>query len=254
MWQCSLCNETVEDTFDICWYCCSRRDGTVNSDSEPDPDDPSVLNSGEVSPLESDPDATPTVAAGGPMNRRDIAALICKSLALLMFAQAAFLSITAILLIIFMFVAAPFRRWFDWSQFYAYLILSVPVFATLIVGLIYWKRSNSIASRMVSADPAPVTKLSITVQDVMIVAFSIAGVFILVDGMRDLVAMVYLAHRYNFTASEFWYDSQTWTALVQLSLAIWLVLGSRGIVSAIYWLRTAGIRDPDGGPAGNRAG
>jgi len=188
------------------------------------------------------------------MNRREIAALICKTLALLMFAQAAFLSITGVVLVIFMFITAPFRGWLDWHEFYVSLILSIPMFATLIVGVVYWKKSKSIASWMVSADPAPVTNLSITVEDVMMVAFSTAGLFVLVDGVRDFVAIVFLAHEYDFTASEFWYNAQTWTALVQFGLALWLMLGSRGLVRAIHWLRTVGIPDPEDEPDYENAG
>jgi hypothetical protein len=121
------------------------------------------------------------------------------------------------------------------------------MFATLIVGNVYWKKSMLIASRMVSADPAPVTNLSITVQDVMMVAFSTAGAFILVDGVRDFVAIVFRAHQFDFTMSEFWYHSHTWAALVQLGLALWLILGSRGIVRATHWLRTAGVLVPKDG-------
>lgn len=241
MWQCSNCGEFVEEMFDLCWNCGTARDGTIGPDFRRESD---VLSSPHS---DEDVDITQSSTSGTSMNRREIAALICKTLALLMFAQAAFLSITGVVLIIFMFLTAPFHGWIDWNKFHELLILSIPLVAVLVVGIIYWRESKSIATRMVSADPAPVTNLSITVQDVMMVAFSTAGLFILVDGVRDFIAIVFLAHSFNSTTSEFWYNGQTWAALVQLGLGLWLVLGSHGIVGAICWLRTAGMTDPDDG-------
>ncbi len=86
-------------------------------DSEEGADDPTGADPGEDADSESDPASAP--ASGSGMTRREIAALICKALALLMFAQAAFLSVTGVLAIVFMFIAAPFRSWLDWgsSQF-----------------------------------------------------------------------------------------------------------------------------------------
>jgi hypothetical protein len=175
------------------------------------------------------------------MDRREIAALICRTLALLMFSQAAFLGVVSVLLMCLTLLTMPFRRWCDCDELYANLILCIPFFATLVVGLIYWKKSNVIASRMVSDDPEPVISYRITVQDVMVVAFSTAGVLILVDCIRDFVPMAYLAFRYENTAAEFWYNTRTWSVLIQSGLALWLMLGSTGIVRAVRWLRTAGV-------------
>lgn len=179
------------------------------------------------------------------MTRREIAALVCQAIALLVFAYAAFFGVGAILAFVFAFLSMPFRGWTDWNELYAAMILSVPFVATLIVAIVYWKTSDSIASKMVSDDPTPVTTFSIDVQDIMMVAFSTAGVFILVDGVRDFVAIVYLAHDADFTAREFWYNHNTWSALIELGLALWLVLGSRGIVRLIHWLRTAGKQNAE---------
>lgn len=237
MWGCPNCNESVEDDFDICWNCGSTREGTIVANFARESDKQSAG---------SESVAEPSLEAGSGMTRRELAALVCKTLALVMFAQAAFLSITGILLFALTLTAAPFRGWLDWDQLQAYLILSVPMLAALAVGLVYWKRSDAIASRMVSASIAPVTELPISVEDVMVVAFSTAGVFILVDGIRDAVAVIIVASRYDFTRSELWYNVETAAAWVQVGFALWLVLGSRGIVRAIRWLRTAGGPEPDG--------
>lgn len=244
MWQCPTCKESVEDTFEICWNCGTARDGTI---------DPSFMRESESAAHvpEADPRETNSASVpgtGGGMNRREIAALACKTLALLLFAQAAFISISSIVLILFAILAAPFRGWLNWDEISTLLILSIPVLATLIVGLLYWKHSRAIASRMVSGSPEPVTALSITVQDITIVAFNTAGVFILVEGVREFVATVFRMHQFNSTVADLWSHPQTWTALVQLAFGLWLVLGSQGIVRAVRWLRTAGVSKPEDEP------
>ncbi|NQT37770.1 MAG: hypothetical protein HQ581_09790 [Planctomycetes bacterium] len=250
MWRCSNCDESIEDTFDNCWNCGAASDGTVDFDFQREPDDPEVPDPGEdadLDPDSSESDATRASGSDAGMNRREVAELVCKTLALVMFALAAIFSIAGVVLILFAFIVAPLRGWFDGDNLYVSLILSIPMFATLIVGLVYWKGSKSIASRMVSADPAPVTIQSVTVQDAMMVTFSTVGVFVLIDGVRDLAAFVFVANTNDFTTSEFWYASQTWSTLLYLALALWLMLGSRGIVRAIHWLRTAGVPEPGDG-------
>lgn len=236
MWQCSHCNETVDDNFDVCWNCSTQRDpNAVQLGSKPDEPAEDTIR---------DMPVAPEMQLSGGMSRRELATIICKTLALLMFAQAAFLSVSGIILIMFELCTAPFRSWNDWYVVYTALILSIPTAAILIVGLIYWKNAFAIAGRMVSPDPTPVTSHPISVPEVMMVAFSTAGVFVFVEGVREIVGMMYLVHRFDLfelIENGFWSDPRTWSALAELILGLWLILGSRGIVRAIRWLRTAGV-------------
>lgn len=36
MWQCSQCNETVEDDFEVCWNCCAVREGLIDDGTDND--------------------------------------------------------------------------------------------------------------------------------------------------------------------------------------------------------------------------
>ena len=88
MWRCSNCNESVEDTFDVCWNCGAAADGHVNSDFEAEPDDPTVPDPGEESseepeersePVETTDNSSLQTDTPPGMSRRELAALICKT-------------------------------------------------------------------------------------------------------------------------------------------------------------------------------
>jgi hypothetical protein len=254
MWKCSNCDESVEDSFEICWNCGATRDGAIDSKFQPEPDDPDVPDPGVASDTESEyreSDLATGAVSGGPMNRQEVAALICKSLALLLFAVAACFAVTVLSISITLLMSEPWNR--SISSFLVVLLPGLFVFSILIVGIVYWKKSNAIAARMVSADPTPVTLQSINVQDLTVLAFSIVGIVFLVEGILEFLRVVFLSREFAFTPSEFWYNSATLTALVQLALAFWLVLGSRGIVRLIYWLRTAGVPNSENEPEGEEA-
>ncbi|MCL4207470.1 MAG: hypothetical protein KJ000_33725 [Pirellulaceae bacterium] len=175
MWRCSNCDESVDDTFAICWNCGAAVDGTLDADFTPEPDDPTVRDPGEDAHSEavSDQlDAAPQSLCSGGMSRQEIAALICKTLALILFAVAAVLSVTAAFLLAFMLLAAPYGHPPNAQELFVFLVSAVPVLAIVGAGAIYWKKSKSIASLMVSADPGAVTLQPFTVQDATIVAFS----------------------------------------------------------------------------------
>jgi hypothetical protein len=174
------------------------------------------------------------------MSRQEIAALICKTLALILFAVAAVLSVTAGFLLAFMLLAAPYGHPPNAQELFVFLVAAVPVLAIVGAGAVYWKKSKSIASLMVSADPGPVTLQPFTVQDATIVAFSTAGLFFFLDGVREIARVVYIVQRYSGD-SDSGYGFTIWSAIIQLTLASWLILGSRGIVGAIHWCRTAGV-------------
>jgi hypothetical protein len=131
----------------------------------------------------------------------------------------------------------------DWHELQTRLILSIPLLASLVVALVYWKKAPAIAARMVQRDPTPVTNLSIDVRDIMMVAFSTAGVFLLVEGVRELTAIAYVAHQSDLRPEEFWNNTAVCSPLIEI--ALWLILGSRGIVNLLHRLRTAGV--PSGG-------
>lgn len=241
MWKCSQCGETGEDAFDACWKCGAARDGT------PDPMfQHAVARSSHGSDLVEDDKETPAetmappVTLGPGMNRHEIATLVCKTIALLMFALAAFGCINALVLVAVLACTAPIHGRFQWHEFSVTLVLAVPSIAALLVGFVFWKYSSAMAKGMVAADPTPVTSLSLNIQDAMAVAFSTTGVFMIVNGVREVIQIAAILYQYEVTVADFWLSTDTWTALVQLGVGFWLLVGSRGIANLLYRIRTAG--------------
>ena len=37
MWRCPSCGEAIEDSFEVCWNCCTNRDGTSSKDFRREP-------------------------------------------------------------------------------------------------------------------------------------------------------------------------------------------------------------------------
>ncbi|TVS16656.1 MAG: hypothetical protein EA424_13890 [Planctomycetaceae bacterium] len=179
------------------------------------------------------------------MSRHEIAALICKTLALILFAVAAVLSITAASLLGFVLLASPFSHLPHGQDLIVFLVAAIPVLTMVGVGAIYWLKSKSLASLMVSADPRPVAFQIFTVQDAMTVTFSAVGLVFFLAGVRDVVRAVFILRLYSAGHSDSGYGFLMSLAVIQLTLAAWLILGSRGIVGAIHWCQTAGVSQPE---------
>jgi len=177
------------------------------------------------------------------VNRRELAALICRTIALVLFALATVLSLGAVFALNAMVFTgllgyAPFE-----SDLSLFLFAGIPVLAIAAVGLFYWKKAEWIASRMVSDDTRPIGFQPFTLRDAMIVAFSTAGLFFFFGGVRDLVGFILLIQDYSITPEEAVQSAPFWSAIVQLAMSLSLILGSNGIVGAIRWCRTAGHPD-----------
>ena len=55
---------------------------------------------------------------------------------------------------------------------------------------------------------------------------STVGLVFFLEAIREAVGIVWIAHEYSI-AAEVLYHSRTWTAIVELALSLWLILGSR---------------------------
>ncbi len=228
MWKCTHCGETVDETFEICWNCTNPRELEADRCDEP-------------SEGEADPAGLPSMASQpGGMSRGEIAAVICKTLALITFAQGVYLVSIAGTFVISRIAWFPFRGSCDWRGIEATLLLAVPTLVIFVVGIVFWQQADAIARRMVSADPSPVASLPVTMADVMTIAFSTAGLFVFVQSFRELAAIAFQIHTNYFVNENFWSLPHTWSALAGVAIGLWLILGSRGIVGAIHWCRTAG--------------
>jgi len=239
MWRCSQCDETVEDTFDVCWNCGASVDDN-NSESKPASGDPAVPDPGKDPDVDAHPDpvnAPPQPLGSGGMSRHEVAALICKTLALILFAVASVVSVTVADFLFLLLLRASSAQAED---AYVIIVAAVPVLAMVGIGVIYWKKSEWIASQLVPDDPRAITMPLFTVQDALIVAFSTTGLYFFLQGLREAVRVIFILQTYATDDSILAYE--IWPPIIQLALAAWLVLGSRGIVGAIHWCRSAGTQ------------
>src|SRR5690606_18803325 len=123
MWQCIQCGEDVEAGFEICWNCGAAVDGTRDSEFVPEPDDPAVPDpqrlAGRALAQVGDNAATPQ-----PLSRLELGSLICKTLALVLFATAAALGISLVSLVATMVWTG---RVSGGQEFYLLVAYSVPI-------------------------------------------------------------------------------------------------------------------------------
>ena len=182
------------------------------------------------------------------MTRREIAALVCKVLALWMFALGVLHGTSAVVLAI----ATVGRLFIDeyaqwrWRAMFAYT--GVPAVCQLVAGIVLWKMSGQLAGHMVSDDATPVTREDINAESVMSIAFATVGVFLLVPVLGDLARSLVGLVRGDYTLSDWasarWHPN-LWSSIVVLAFAVWLILGSRGIVKVIHRCRTVGLKNKE---------
>ncbi len=242
MWKCPNCKETVPDEFDGCWNCGRVPEEVLHARPQSTP--PEAEPEGEPAPPVADP-SFPAMSGDG-MSRREIAAMVSRSVALVILAQVAYVGAALLGAVVYVLAAPSYRTAFTWDNLFLVLLLCALIAAGGIVAIVYWKKAPAIAARMVPENPEPVTgSSSFNLRDVMVVAFSTAGLFVFLDGIRELVDVLYRAHLYNYSVYEFYSTAALWSSGGQLAVALWLILGARGICGAIYWMRTAGAPNFD---------
>jgi hypothetical protein len=189
------------------------------------------------------------------MNRREIAALACRILALWLFTQAATSLVTTIVEVVTLFniwdditrganqsgISAPF----------GVLLGMSPTLVMIAIGVLLWKKADSVASRMVSDDPAPVTSAQATREDLLGVAYSAMGMFILASSLPELgrtIAQLLAADGVGLQNQQLWqngaWQGRFWGELTQIAIGLWLLLGSRGIVRALRKLQRPDVETP----------
>lgn len=177
------------------------------------------------------------------MNRREIAAMVVRSLSLIIFAQMAYYALAAIQLLGISVLGSSSRGGTPGWHDVPVILYSCMLAAGGMVAILYWVKAPAIATRMVSGNPGPVRRISFGVRDAMILAYSAAGLFILLDGFQRFLAAIYLWQCYESYHDAFhslWMLPDMWKAFAQLALAFWLVVGSPGIVALIDRLRLVG--------------
>lgn len=174
------------------------------------------------------------------MSRRELAAFACRVLALLMVAQGFYGVATSLFLMLGAAMLSPYHGYLREIDLWKGCLVVSPTIALFLVAAFFWKRADDIASRMVSGSSETVTLGRLPLRDVMTILFSFAGVFLFVDGFRGLVGIFSLLFLSQSRIDDVLEVSDFWAYVGQITLALWLVLGSRGILGVVERLRFGG--------------
>lgn len=230
MRKCPNCGEMMDEVFEACWKCGTEFDRYEFTES------PQSSLAEQFSKSEAaDCDESYFEQQARGMSRLEVAQLICKAIALALFAWAGYLTVTSTLLIV-----SDMSHSVDKEEaLFRSMVLLIPGASLIVIGFVYWAHSAFLANHMVSRVAVPATSFSVGIQDVMIVAFSTLGVLVLVEAVLDLVNVVRYAYLgYFLSGSEgIWTNHGTWAAVARAAIAAWLILGASGIARAVLWLR-----------------
>lgn len=178
------------------------------------------------------------------MTRHEIAKLACKILALWFFCQVALTLYSTVMHFGFSFWAAVSNG--HWEGVTRPLFLMVAGAGSLVLGLILWRCSDAIASRMAAADQMPVTSKSLDARTLLAVALSTVGVFFAMQSIGSFSKKLIALPTAKASLSETWKDTawQTdfWAEAVTFAVALWLIFGSRGLANIIRRYRTYRVR------------
>jgi hypothetical protein len=178
------------------------------------------------------------------MTKRDVAELACKILALFYLIANLHTFLTTPVS-----VGMTIWRALRYGEFeetgIAMLIIATATGFILLLVWFLWTRSWWIAKKMVPDDANYSRWPRLRVADVQVVAFSMVGLFTLVNGVQYLARSFGLyfgslhADHYDRRMSflEWLSLDETLASIVGCVLGLWLILGSRGIVRLIRRLR-----------------
>ncbi|HYE12514.1 MAG TPA: hypothetical protein VEF53_20295, partial [Patescibacteria group bacterium] len=104
------------------------------------------------------------------------------------------------------------------------------------------------ARAVVKGEPESTEKHHVDYNNIAIIAFTFAGLFVLVKAVPDLVRMMIqhnlmLSSHLNYKETSAYIDSLSRIIgeVVQVALGIWLMIGSKGIFKAIRSLKDLGL-------------
>lgn len=190
------------------------------------------------------------------MTKREIASLACKILAVY-----ALLQLPQYVQGIYFLLSGIFagELWGDnihriQSLFWSLSTVFVPMLLYLVVGILLWRRSDALASRMVSDEQTGQDQCRLPGREFMAIAFSIVGLVVLVHAMpriAHLLARLVYRPTLDFPGlggGREW-DVGTIAQLaamtVQVILGAVLLVGGRALSQLVMKIRTAGLNDKD---------
>jgi hypothetical protein len=163
------------------------------------------------------------------MSRREIAALACRILALWVFLQG-IMNATGIVWLIYQNVLRFSRFQRDgYADLLGFTTVGGVIFsAHLIIALLIWWRASSIAARMVSEDPSPVSGVGLSRRDALAIGFPIAGACVLLSNSPALLNAVVQLYRVSLGFPQIpRMQIELWGTVFQAALGLLLMFGGR---------------------------
>jgi hypothetical protein len=192
------------------------------------------------------------------MSRSEIAAVACRLLAMVLFALAAMTAARTL--------AETLVSGMGMTAF-RHLLESLPANLSMIgqsalgggslivggmwllCGVVCWLRAENIALQMVGDDPEPVTSDRVTADEILAAGCRLIGMVILVGALRTAVSLAWLFVLSDPDSLAVFFESSNGVTAVQTlletGLAVWLLLGTRGVVGLVVWARNAGTPSGD---------
>jgi hypothetical protein len=122
------------------------------------------------------------------------------------------------------------------GNFVNYLMAIVPAILYFILGIFLWFSSPRLA-HITFKKNANITTIDLSLENVQLVAFSIAGFFLVASAAPQLsdILVNFIAYNFNNTSFEgkFPFHTEIILGFIKIVVGTWLLLGPRGIVNFI---------------------
>ncbi len=175
------------------------------------------------------------------MTRLEIATLACKIVAVWMFAQTVLMAYMVVNMFVSQLIGVIGNDRVA-TELVDAGFASLHVLVPLLIALVLWFKAGALAARMVSDDPAPVTRPDLTQEAVLAIALTAVGAFALISVLRPMAtSIIHMSLVEETWASPRW-QGVFWSSMIGLALSMWLIFGSRGIARFVLWVRTAGVQ------------
>jgi len=187
------------------------------------------------------------------MTRREIAALCCRVLALIVVAWA--LTYFAHLLVLLnTAIASSTPTGYPENAFWGVKISGSLGCALLLFAMALGWQAETISRWMASDDPAHVTGPELSADALMTVACTGVGLYAVTRTLPTFFRLVAILASSQSTLGEIWADNAWKISFgadgLLLAWGVWLVLGGRGLARIVKWARSAG-KDQQPANSGN---
>ena len=177
------------------------------------------------------------------MTRREIAALCCRTIALIVLAWA-LMYLVEVIPALSSALANTDRYGASPNYFAAVTSYGMLGSMLLLFAMLLWWNAEAISRWMAPEDPAPVTGPELSAEALMPVASVGVGLFAITRALPTFFRFLSTIMLTPSTLSEILSDGEWKASLAADALlmawGVWLIFGNRGLVRILKWARTAG--------------